>query len=271
MIEETGKQRESFGTESNVYSWFNIYYGWSTGWCGDFDKGKQFLERGLHSAVEIDHKTNLGMAELMFGYLHCAKGEGEIAVKYFQRAIRYLEEVKFVHLLGAVRAGLGWGYHLLGEQEKARMHIEEGIRIQDAAGLSYHLSRLYFVLTMVYFASGDFNDARISAEKAIELAQNCDEKHYEAFSKIWLGRALGKAKSSESNEVTKHIYEGIEILDELNLEPFRAQGYLFLGECYADRREPEKALENLRMAEGMFQEMGMDYWLGKTRNVLERL
>jgi hypothetical protein len=33
----------------------------------------------------------------------------------------------------------------------------------------------------------------------------------------------------------------------------------------------EKALENLKKAEGMYQEMGLDYWLGKTQEVLGRL
>ena len=32
----------------------------------------------------------------------------------------------------------------------------------------------------------------------------------------------------------------------------------------------EKALENLKKAKGMFQEMGMDYWLRRTQEVLER-
>jgi hypothetical protein len=31
------------------------------------------------------------------------------------------------------------------------------------------------------------------------------------------------------------------------------------------------SLENLKRAEGMFQEMGMDYWLAKTQEVLGRL
>jgi len=44
-----------------------------------------------------------------------------------------------------------------------------------------------------------------------------------------------------------------------------------LGELYEGTGQNEKALENLKKAEGMFQEMGMDYWLGKTHEVLGRL
>ena len=213
----------------------------------------------------------LASTELIFGFFYSAKGEGEIAVKHFQSAIRYIEEVKYVHILGAVWTGLGWGYHFLGEQEKARMHVEEGIKIQNDLGIRYHVSRSYFVLTMVHFASGDLSSARISAEKAMELSRNCDEKHFEAISKIWLGRILGRDKRSEVNKVTQHIYEGIKILDELRLKPFSAQGYLFLGELYADKGQMEKSLENLKKAEGMFNEMGMDYWLARTREILGRL
>jgi hypothetical protein len=38
-----------------------------------------------------------------------------------------------------------------------------------------------------------------------------------------------------------------------------------------DGGEKEKALENLKAAKGMFQEMGMDYRLERTREMLERL
>ena len=73
-------------------------------------------------------------------------------------------------------------------------------------------------------------------------------------------------------ETARMLLELVEwISDELKIRPFSAQGHLFLGELYIDSREKEKALENLKKAEGMFQEMGMDYWTGRTQEVLGRL
>jgi hypothetical protein len=46
-----------------------------------------------------------------------------------------------------------------------------------------------------------------------------------------------------------------------------AQGHLFLGELYAHGGQEEKALEHLKKAETMFQEMGMEYWLAVARKV----
>ena len=67
------------------------------------------------------------------------------------------------------------------------------------------------------------------------------------------------------------IFDGIRLLDELKMEPFAAQGHLFLGELYADTGQKEKAMENLKKAEDNFREMGMDYWLNKTQEVLDKL
>ena len=43
------------------------------------------------------------------------------------------------------------------------------------------------------------------------------------------------------------------------------------AELYADTGQREKAFETLNRAEGMVQEMGMDYWQRRTQEVLERV
>jgi len=55
------------------------------------------------------------------------------------------------------------------------------------------------------------------------------------------------------------------------LKPLSSQGHYYLGELYANRGQKRKALEALKKAEGMMQEMGMDYWLRRTQEVLERV
>ncbi|GAF90894.1 unnamed protein product, partial [marine sediment metagenome] len=113
--------------------------------------------------------------------------------------------------------------------------------------------------------------ARSYIEGAPEVAHNGNEKHIEADSRISLGRVLGKMGKSEGVKAEKSILRGIKILDELKLRPSSSLGYLFLGELYADTGKKEKALETLKKAEGAFREMGMDYWLRRTQEVLERV
>ena len=54
------------------------------------------------------------------------------------------------------------------------------------------------------------------------------------------------------------------------LKPAYAAGHLFLGELYADARQ-KKALENLKKAEAILQEMGMGRWLARTKELLGKV
>jgi len=86
-----------------------------------------------------------------------------------------------------------------------------------------------------------------------------------------LGRILSKKDPPEFDKSERHILKGIQILTEKELKPWGSQGYLYLGDLYNDMGRKEEALEYLKKAEAMFQEMGMEYWLNRTREVLERV
>jgi len=80
---------------------------------------------------------------------------------------------------------------------------------------------------------------------------------------------LSKADTSQGGKAEEYILQGITILDELKAKPLCCIGYFYLGELYADMGQREKALETLNKAKGMFQEMGMEYYLRRTQEVLE--
>ena len=88
---------------------------------------------------------------------------------------------------------------------------------------------------------------------------------------IWSGRILGRSDPSRRDKAEEDILRGIKILEKLKSKPFSTLGLLFLGECYLDSGEKERAMENLKEAEAMFREMGMIYWLDRTRRLVERI
>jgi hypothetical protein len=77
-----------------------------------------------------------------------------------------------------------------------------------------------------------------------------------------------KNKKIKINEAEQHIRQGIRIVNELEMKTFEMMGYLYLGELFTYANEREKALEILKRAEKAFQEMGMDYWLARTKKAL---
>jgi len=207
----------------------------------------------------------------MYGLLFTAKGDGRNAIKHFQNAIESMEEGEIVLVLGIAWTGLGCGYYYLGDLETARKHIEKGLNITIDAGVQWWLSFHYWYLSRIHFDSGDPKNARSFIEEALKLSQKNNEKHIEGASWIWLGRILGKTDPSQTDKAEECILKGIKILDEMKIKPWCSEGYLYLGEFYIDTGQQEKAMENLKKAEGMFREMGMDYWLAKAQEVFRRL
>jgi tetratricopeptide (TPR) repeat protein len=124
---------------------------------------------------------------------------------------------------------------------------------------------------MLFFDSGDLDEARNSFEQGLRSSQQHQEYFMEAVCRMWLGRTLAKAHPLQAEEAEKEIRRGIEMAEERQIRPFVAYGYSFLGELYASRGEREKALEHLKKAIGMYQEMGMDYWLPQAQAALAKL
>jgi tetratricopeptide (TPR) repeat protein len=273
LLEKTGRESDAFGVafNFNLYSALSAYYGNATGLLGNFKEGEALCEKALRFVQNTDNLYSLGFVELMYGLVYIAKGDGENAVNHLQKAVAFGEEGQIIPVVSIASGLLGWGYRLLGNQETARQYIEKGLQIQEDTGLAMLMSLNKIALSMVHFDSGDLDSARMCAEESLELARDNDEKWPLAMSWIFLGMVLGKADKSQCNQAEEYMLQGIKLYNKWKLRPLCSEGYLYLGELYADTGQKGKALENLKRAASAFQEMGMDYWLSRTQEVLERV
>jgi class 3 adenylate cyclase/tetratricopeptide (TPR) repeat protein len=271
LIEKAEKVNESFGTGLNLYSLLNGYVGFANGMLGRFEKGKLFLDKGINFASEISDKTVLGHLQYLYGWICLVEGAGENTIAHFQKSIRFIEEVKYFAILSTALTGLGWGYYLKGEMETAQRYIEKGLKAQNESGISFFLSTHHLALSIIHYDFEYYEKAFKRIEEALRLSQKNKENHFEGYSKIWFGRILGKMKPSQTEKAEEFMVQGINILEDLMIKPWSTQGYLFLGELYTNTGQRDKAPENLKKAEHLFKEMGMDYWLAKTNEVMGSL
>jgi tetratricopeptide (TPR) repeat protein len=271
LLEQAKGEYECFDRGYNIYSALSAFYGLSLGYVGDFDEGKIFCEKALHAALKVENLYSLGLTEVLYGFLFGNKGDGKEAQQHFQNSIQYLEKGQIFVLLGSSWGGLGWAHYLLNDLENARVYMEKGLKLHLDAGISYNLSLHYWLLSMVYMELNELKKAQEYAEEALRLAQMNNELYYVGISMIVLGRIQAQINISQSDRAEDSIVKGIKILDELKVKIYRAVGNLWLGELYGNTNHREKALESLKVAEGVFLETGMDYWLAKTRAVLKNL
>jgi len=270
-LKQSQKELEFFGAPNNPYCILCNYSGGCDWLLGNIQQGEVLFNEAIRVATETNYLPTLAIVETTYVYAFFLKGDGEGTIEMSQRSIKHHEETKTSVSFGFSWCFLGSGYLLLGELETAREFAEKGLEIHLEQGLPFMVSAYYYFLGMIYFGLGDSKNAQAYAEKAVRSSQQNNEKWLESCSWTWLGRILGGGNPPQMDKAEKSILAGIKIANEMGYKVYCSEGHFFLGELYANTGQREKALENLTKAEGMYQEMGLDYWVGKTQEVLGRL
>ncbi len=270
-LEKTHRETDTFGTPFNLYSMLHAYEGGAWGMMGNFEAADTSFDKSRAFALKVNNLAVLACAEFYHGTVLCLKGDGREADVRFKSAIKYSEDAQFMPIVGMAWAFSGWAHFLQGEPETAKSLLQKGLGMQTRIGRLTLVSCIHLLLGMVHFDLHNEEEARICAEKSLELARKNREKHWVAFSKIWLARILGNRGVCPLEQALGQTQEGIKVLEKLKLRPWSFPCYLHLAELYAASGHRERAAEILEKAKSAFQQMGMDYWEKKAHGVLTGL
>jgi tetratricopeptide (TPR) repeat protein len=255
----------------NLYSAILSYWGTSLGFLGQFEQGQTVCEKACRFAEEVGNLYASAVAQFMYTGLLCLKGDGRGAIEHMENCLGYAEQGQTAIILWAAPTLLGFGCYLLGELDTARQHLERRLEIHRGTPYPLMLSMNYYLLGMVSLDLGNPEAARSHIEESLRLARKHGEMDQEGRSTVALGGVIGKADPSGSARAEELVLKGIKLLEESKHKPYEAEGYLYLGELHGDTGQKQRALEALEKAQGMFQEMGMDYWVRRTQSVMRTL
>jgi class 3 adenylate cyclase/tetratricopeptide (TPR) repeat protein len=272
LIERCQTQAEFYNKIANPYAHVLAYWGLSTGQCGDFNRGRKLCEKALSFALEINHLSTLALVEAAYGALFLTKGDGPGGLKHLQDSISYAEESQTLVSLGYSCALLGWAYCLMGQYRIALEIAQKGLRIQEDLGMPFFLSICHYSCGLVHFELDELEEAHTHLERGLQSALQNNEKEWQVASRFYLGRIIVRKDPRQIESAEKYIHQGIHLLEKLGIRAgLYPIGYLILGAVYAESGRSEEAQEPLKKAESMFEEMGMDYYLGRTREMLGKL
>ena len=244
----------------------------SHGWLGNFVEAEIWAEKALSCIQDTENYHDLAYVHFLCGYLYVHSGEGRKSIQHFDKCIHCCEEGKVVLWLGLGWTGLGMGYLFSEDLDSARECIFKGITFQKDLSIPYYLSFHLLALGVLFCNSGDLKPAQYFLQNALKLSVKYGEKWIEGVSKIYLGSIWGQSNSgTKAEEAEAFIQQGIEMLVERKILPWSSIGYLLLGQFYASNGHTKKAVEFLKKAEVLFNEMNMEYWLRLSRKSLQTL
>lgn len=270
LLEKTHRESELFGRGHNPYTSILANYGRATATLGNFNEGESLCDRALYFAEgpKVSDPFDIGWSHLMLGWLYVIKGDGQSLVCHAPKAAEYLGTAQMSFMVGLSYTMLGLGYYFLGDLTTSKKNAEIAMEIHKGTGISFYVSFTHLLMGMINLQLDDPANTRACFEQGLKLAQENGEKWIKALAMLWLGRCMVHADASQQEAAEKSILQGIQIFNELQSRPYAATGHLLLGEFLIETCRKQKALQHLKKAEASFAEMGMDYWIQRSRQVL---
>jgi tetratricopeptide (TPR) repeat protein len=274
LLEENHLEKDSFGGGYSPFTIICGYYGMSLGWLGKIKEGTDVLEKGYRNACEVNDKFAMGFIQMIFCAITYWAGYGDDTIAHALEAIKLYEETESSAGLEGAWLHLGGGYYIRGEYDKAIDAGEKSLRLAKEFGMPMMVSWSNIFLAITLWAVSDLKRARKCAEEALRISQECNAKSVEGIARILLGSMVKEMTPAIIEEAQHQIRHGISILEDHKIKPHSAIGYFHLGEFFANAGRKEEALESLKKAETMYQEMEItpeSSWLKRTKEALARL
>jgi len=267
LIEKENRKSDFFSNVMNPYSFLSCYCGLGLGNMGYFKEGLNYLKKALDNAELIKNTLIICAIETCLGTLFIAKGDWESSIFYFKQGIQHAQEVHFSWIEALCHCVMGYAYAKLGDFDTGLDLVETGIEKHNQSGVEMFLGNSYCFAGSMLLESGNLDRAKEYLEKSIELSFKNNEKSINGISNIRLGHLFRLSDCSQTEKAVHHISKGIHILEQLKMRPYYSVGYFNLAEIFSKMNDTQKAIQNLKIADEIFRETGMDFWLNKAQRL----
>jgi class 3 adenylate cyclase/tetratricopeptide (TPR) repeat protein len=233
---------------------------------GLFDEGEVHGREAIRIAEALDHRFSLIEACLGLAYVHSVKGDLSQAVRPLERAVALGGENITIFAPNAL-AALGHASVGLGRVEEGVPWLQQALAGHDSAGIGYLHSVSLVQAGEAYRLSGQVEDARACADRALTLTRERGERGHEAWALCLLGEIASHHDHLDVATAEAHYGAALALATELGMRPLVAHCHLGLGTLYRRTGDRSKAKEHLTTATTMYREMGMGFYLTQAERV----
>jgi len=253
---------ETFGLRGIAAALTRAHVAWSLAELGQFDEALTAAADGLRLAEARGDPYSLAYALLGVGGTLVRRGRMQEAGSALERGIALCAEMPALYPPFA--GDLAVVYALAGRVVEALDLAERAVR---QARNMQRLGRLSLITTHlgeVRLLAGQISGAEAEGRRALDLAEAHRERGNKVYALRLLGAAAGLAHPSDPARARGHYAEALALSDTLGMRPLGARAHLGLGRLLQRGGDAAGAETHLAAARGLFQEMGMTFWLERS-------
>ena len=244
---------------------------WGLSELGEFEEAEIWALQGSKLAGKVSNNFSTVFMQATSGLRYLRKGELDTALKLLHEANTLVHDLDIQSLFSFIASSLGHALLLSGRPDDALLIIEEALKSKnlDASIISpvYPLTALSEALRL----NGKLAKAFETAEDALHIFRQTEERCFGAWTLLVMAKIQSEMGSEQIEQTPQSYRQAIDLTAKLKMRPLLAHCSLECGQFFMKNGEFEKARLELQKAVGLFQSLGMRFWLPKAEAILSEL
>ncbi len=234
---------------------------------GEFDRALTFYERSLEIVEGIGDISNICFSLQWIGEIYYERGDIERAKEYILRTMKLREEINEKSGLLQSLDCMAKIHLFENDLDSATEHYEKSLDIYGDVGGQMAMIKIQKGLAEVYLKKGKIDIGLEHAKKASELSISSGIKRWEGL----IYRALGNLYDKQGAFEKARLYfeKGETILEGIGNVVDSAKIRCDHGIMLINHGEEDRGREHIKMAQNIFEDIGMKGWVKKAETALD--
>jgi tetratricopeptide (TPR) repeat protein len=257
--------------QGNIAEWIMTtgYLGMSIAGRGAYEEALATAARGLARARQVDSPMGIGLSHVYQWYIHFLGGRVDRMRESAAAAVATAREAGDL-MIEYVGLGMhAWAASRAGRPHEAERLMDECQRLGKSLGDRLVVADWFAAARVdIELALGRPEEACRRAEQAVELAKRMGGVYAEGFAERAWAQALAVTNESGPGAVDGHFAASLKAFQAGEILPEVARSRVAWAEALNRRGDRDAAEEQLRAAEALLEEIGLDTELGEVRTLL---
>jgi transcriptional regulator with AAA-type ATPase domain/tetratricopeptide (TPR) repeat protein len=244
-------------------------------WChaelGAFPEGRVLGEEGLRMAEAAAHPSSIMYACYGSGLLALRQGDLARALPRLERAVALCHEAEVPFFFPGAAAVLSAAYTLCGRIADAVPLVTQATKQATATAKEDVQAFCHLSLGEALVVDGRLEDAHATAEQALALTREHQERGHEAYALRLLGDIAARHNPPEAEQAEAYYRQALALADELGMRPLVAHCHRSLGMLYSQTGQQAQAHAELTVAIALYRVLEMTFWLPDTEAALAHI
>jgi tetratricopeptide (TPR) repeat protein len=224
-----------------------------------FDEAIAHGERALAMAEAAGRPEWVAFALYCLAFACQRRGEQARAISLSERCLALAREHEIASAVQWAAATLGDAKAALGRGAEAVAVVEEAVSVAAATQSAEPSTRV--ALARVYLSCGRLDDSARELERSLAESRRLGKRGVEATA-IHLGADLAAVRGRSALAQANAGYErAMALADRLEIRHLVAHCHRGLAEVAARQGERNRAAQHRTMAEALYRELGMTFWV----------